>query len=133
MSAAVAALIYDTGGKLLLTYRAHEPGKGKLDLPGGFVDSGEDANTALIREIMEELNLEVTDSKYSSSYPNEYIYGGIIYFTLDLVFVCQVASFEAISPADDVNGFIFMEPKSINLEDIGLHSVKSIIRSLQLL
>ena len=43
MVAAVAALIYDNQGRLLLTYRANEPAKGELDLPGGFVDRGEDA------------------------------------------------------------------------------------------
>jgi ADP-ribose pyrophosphatase YjhB (NUDIX family) len=37
-----------------LVRRAHEPGKGKWSFPGGFVDLGERAEDAAIREAMEE-------------------------------------------------------------------------------
>ncbi|NVO18388.1 MAG: NUDIX domain-containing protein [Bacteroidetes bacterium] len=129
--AAVAGLIYDDDGNLLLTYRANEPAKGELDLPGGFIDMGEDATEALFREIKEELNLDVISSEYYHSFPNEYIYGGITYFTLDLVFRCKVISFENIKAADDVAGYVFMPQQDINPDDIGLSSIKDIIISLQ--
>jgi len=131
MVAAVAALIYDDQNRLLLTYRANEPGKGELDLPGGFVDCGEDATLALQREIKEELNLDILQVDYYSSFPNEYLYGGFIYLTLDLVFNCKVASFDPIKPADDVSGFTFMDPQLIPVDEIGLSSIRNIIRSLQ--
>lgn len=51
MAAAVAGLIFNEKGQLLLTIRAKDPGKGLLDLPGGFVDMGENADQALRREI----------------------------------------------------------------------------------
>lgn len=40
-SAATAAFILDDRGRLLAEHRKLEPSKGKLDLPGGFVDMGE--------------------------------------------------------------------------------------------
>jgi NAD+ diphosphatase len=131
MVAAVAGLIYNNEGQLLLVYRAHEPAKGELDLPGGFVDLGEDADIALKREIMEELNLEVVQMDYYASFPNEYPYGGHNYLTLDLVFYCKVNGFDTIKSADDVGGYIFMDPKQIPLDGVGLSSIRNIIRSLR--
>ena len=130
MVAAVAGLIYDQQGKLLMTYRAHDPAKGKLDLPGGFVDQGEDAIIALRREIMEELNLVLSHTSYYATFPNEYLYGGITYYTLDIVFNCQVQSFEGIKPADDVSGYTFIDPFTISPDKIGLSSVRNIMNSL---
>ena len=58
-ASAVAAII-QKDNTILLTTRAREPEKGKLDLPGGFVDHNETAQEALQREIREELNIEIT-------------------------------------------------------------------------
>jgi NAD+ diphosphatase len=131
VASAVAGLIYDEQGRLLMTYRSNEPAKGKLDLPGGFVDHGEDAKTALKREIREELNLEAVTMDYWDSFPNEYLYGDLTYLTLDLVFKCQVDKIENIKVADDVSGYCFMEISKISVEEIGLLSIKNIIRMLQ--
>lgn len=131
MIAAVAALIYNDKGELLMTYRANDPAKGKLDLPGGFVDFGEDAASALKREIKEELDLEIVSSQYYASFPNEYLYGGMTYFTLDIIFKCEVASQESIKPADDVCGYTFLDPKGIPIERIGLQSIRNIIQRLK--
>ncbi len=55
--AAVGGLIVNDDDELLLVRRARDPGKGKWGLPGGFVDSDETAEEALVREIREETNL----------------------------------------------------------------------------
>jgi 8-oxo-dGTP diphosphatase len=55
----VGGLAYDTGGRLLLVRRAHDPGRGLWSLPGGRVEPGEDDHAALVREMQEETGLVV--------------------------------------------------------------------------
>jgi NAD+ diphosphatase len=96
-AASVAALIPDDQGRLLITTRGKEPKKGDWDLPGGFVDPDEAAETALKREILEELGLDVVSMQYLCSFPNRYEYMGILYPTMDMGFVCQVADLSVLT------------------------------------
>jgi len=127
--AAVTALIFDGKKRLLLTYRRNDPASGMLDLPGGFVDKNERAEDALVREIKEELNLDIDSFKFYGTFPNEYLFGGIVYFTLDIVFVCNVSDLSKLRPADDVTSCVFISPKLINLHEVGLNSAKNIIQA----
>jgi mutator protein MutT len=133
MSSAVVAIIYNHKGELLLTRRKNEPAKGLLDLPGGFVNLGETVEDALVREIKEELNIDVIEFKFAGTFPNEYVFGGIAYFTEDAVFVCEIADFSTISAQDDVQNFEFRNPTEINIDEIGLLSIKNVIRKLNTL
>jgi NADH pyrophosphatase NudC (nudix superfamily) len=126
-SAAVACLIFNTEGKLLLTRRAVEPAKGMLDLPGGFVEPMESAEAAVIREIKEELGIRVTNVVYLASYPNEYIYSGFSVFTTDMAFICKVEDLSVIVPADDVSDFEFIFPKEVIKEELCSESMMNII------
>ena len=49
-----------------MTLRAEDPGKNLLDLPGGFVDKNENFEKAAMREVKEELNIELKDTKPST-------------------------------------------------------------------
>ncbi|WP_321307598.1 NUDIX domain-containing protein [Marinifilum fragile] len=128
-AAAVAALIVNEKGELLLTRRAIEPQLGMLDLPGGFVDVMETAENAIEREIREELNLDIKEMKYFMSFPNEYVFGGLSVFTTDLAFVCQVESFKNIKAEDDISSFEFYKPADVPLNEIGSVSIKEIVKS----
>ena len=60
----VAAALYGRDGRILIAQRP--PGKhmaGRWEFPGGKVDPGESEATALIRELREELGIEVTASR----------------------------------------------------------------------
>jgi ADP-ribose pyrophosphatase YjhB (NUDIX family) len=46
-------------GKALVTVRAREPEKGRIDLPGGFLEAGEHPVDGLVREAKEELGVKV--------------------------------------------------------------------------
>jgi NAD+ diphosphatase len=126
-SAAVACLIFNAEGKLLLARRAIEPAKGMLDLPGGFVEPMESAEAAVVREIKEELGVQVTNATYLASFPNEYIYSGFSVFTVDLAFVCTIDDFSAIVPADDVSSVEFSFPKDVKCEELCSESMANII------
>ncbi|MBK3517231.1 NUDIX hydrolase [Carboxylicivirga marina] len=126
---AVAALIVNDNGELLLTRRACEPNIGMLDLPGGFVDPMERAEQSTIREIKEELNLEITEMQFIASYPNEYVFSGYTVFTIDLAFLCKVKNFDNMHAQDDISGFEFIKPDDIDFNDVSSSSIKNIINA----
>ncbi len=55
---AVGAAILD-GDRALVTVRAREPYRGKVDVPGGFLEIGEHPVEGLKREVREDLGLEI--------------------------------------------------------------------------
>lgn len=127
-SAAVAALITDAQGKLMLVKRGIEPGYGKLDLPGGFVDPMESAEEAVIRELKEELGMKVKSLTYSGSAPNEYIFSGFSVFTIDLAFTVVPESIENLHPMDDILGYRFYAKNEINFDEIAAPSMKHFVK-----
>lgn len=130
-SAAVTAIIYNDKGELLTTRRGIEPAYGKLDLPGGFIDPGESAEEALLRELEEELDIKPVALEYYGSFPNEYLFAGTIVFTLDIVFKCIVNDFSSLKYRDDIISFEFIDPKKINLSEIPFKSVRNLIKHIQ--
>lgn len=130
-SAATAAIITNSKSEILLATRAFEPAKGKLDLPGGFVDMNETAEEALIRELKEELNIDVRNPQYLFSIPNEYNFSGITVHTLDMFFKIEVNDDIQIQTNDDVASAQFYDLKIVNTEDIGLNSIKKAINKLK--
>ncbi len=127
MNAAVAAVIRNANNEVLFTVRKHNPAAGMLDLPGGFVDLGETAEDAIVREVYEELNLKINKMEFVGTFINTYLYGEIEYQTLDLVFNCSVESFDKLRVADDVSGYVFRDPASVRHEEIGLESIRNIV------
>ncbi len=56
-----AVALIDTDGRVLLTQRpAGKPMAGLWEFPGGKLETGETPETALIRELREELNIDTT-------------------------------------------------------------------------
>lgn len=125
------ALIVNENNELLVATRAHEPVKGTLDLPGGFVDMHETGEEAVIREVKEETNLNVTETEYLFSIPNIYVYSGFEVHTLDLVYLCKVESTATLKAEDDVAKLQFIKIPELNPDLFGLLSVKEIVRKIQ--
>ena len=123
-SSAVAAFILNKQGELLVTRRKYEPGRGTLDLPGGFCDIGETIGEALIREIKEETNLTIKEKCYFCSLPNKYRYSEFDIPTLDAFFVCSVEDETLLKAADDVEEALWMPLSDVRTEQFGLRSIR---------
>lgn len=59
----VAAVIKD-GNRILVTQRGYGEFNGFWEFPGGKIEQGETAQTAIIREIKEELDVDITVDKF---------------------------------------------------------------------
>ena len=127
-SAAVAALVTDGKGKLMLVTRGVEPDYGKLDLPGGFIDPGETAEEAVKRELLEELGLKIKSLKYIGSAPNEYVYSAYSVFTIDLAFRVNPENLSGLKPMDDILKYKFYAEEEINYDEIPAPSIRKFVQ-----
>lgn len=91
MDATVAVVIpkLDEPEYLLLTTRNMDPGKGKLDIPGGFLKYGETPIEGAKREVFEEMDLEVKITQYVSSQVTNYQYQGREYNHITQYFLAK--------------------------------------------
>lgn len=87
----VAAIIID-GSKVFATQRGYGEFKDGWEFPGGKIDAGETPEEALIREIKEELDIEIEVIKFLDTvdydYPN-------FHLSMDC-FICKVKSGELV-------------------------------------
>jgi mutator protein MutT len=123
-------LLFNEQGELLFTRRAIEPHLGKLDLPGGFIDPMETGEQAAVREIQEELGIEIHSLQYFCSYPNEYVFSGFSVFTLDLAFLAKTESLHQMTAMDDISSFEFINPKAIEMDELPSISMKNILKEI---
>jgi 8-oxo-dGTP diphosphatase len=88
-------------GRVLLTRRAHPPFEGFWDIPGGFLEEGEDPLDGLRRELKEETGLEVDPGRFLGIWMDKYGGDSTAESTLNLYWTARVVGGEA-APADDV-------------------------------
>jgi NADH pyrophosphatase NudC (nudix superfamily) len=99
-SPTAGAVIVD-GDRALVTVRAREPEKGRVDVPGGFLLPGEDPVDGLKREVREELDVEIETSVHDVISMATHTYGEEDDYVLALGFRARVLSGEP-NPGDDV-------------------------------
>jgi ADP-ribose pyrophosphatase YjhB (NUDIX family) len=121
---AVAAFVRAPDGRWLFIRRAKPPGQGKLGATGGFVDAGEDAETAVRRELKEELGIEVGRLDYVCSHPNYYEHRGVTYPVLDFFFVTMLAAGSQPQALEDVEKYFWLEESSVSGEDLVFPSMR---------
>ena len=126
---AVAVILEGPDGRIVLARRKFEPRAGYYDLPGGFVDTMERVEDAVKREVFEELGISVDKMTFLASFPNEYVFKGISYYTCDLAFVCPVSDLSALKPADDVAEAMTIYPGDIDFNMISFPSIINILKT----
>jgi ADP-ribose pyrophosphatase YjhB (NUDIX family) len=120
--ATAAAAILEFDKKIILIKRAREPGKGKLDLPGGFIDPEETVEDGLNRELQEELGITLEKMKYLGSFPNVYKYKDVTYNTCDLFFCSKIESIPKAFEQTEISELVLINPAEIIPEDFAFKS-----------
>jgi ADP-ribose pyrophosphatase YjhB (NUDIX family) len=95
------------GGKVLLSVRARDPYKGKVDVPGGFLDAEESALEGLRREVREELGTEIEVSMEDCLQAEPHRYGDDGDWTIAFGFHARLTSGEPRA-ADDVADLLWV-------------------------
>lgn len=113
--------IVNDKNEVLVAIRAHEPGRGRYDSPGGFNNDVETYEEGIARELHEELGLspkDYTKPEYLTSGIDNYAYGGENLSAMTAVFWAQLIGTPDIKPQDDVAEARFIPIASINTSDI---------------
>ena len=122
-TAAAAILEYDE--KILFIRRVREPGKGKLDLPGGFIDPNESAEAGLNRELNEELGFTLIQMKYLGSAPNIYKYENVTYNTCDLFFYAKILKLPTKIDDSEIASLELIHPLKLQKDELAFNSTKN--------
>ena len=87
----VAAVIRD-GDKIFATQRGYGDFKGKWEFPGGKIEEGETPQEALVREIKEELGIDVSmdELTFLQAIPNSITLPNLIDNEISLVYLYEV-------------------------------------------
>ena len=91
-------------GQLLLEQRACAPFKGYWALPGGATHDGESCEDAVIREVQEEVGLDITIVRpLKCNFPNEDV----------TAFLAEAQTFNIIVQADEVSSTLLVDAHAL--------------------
>ena len=102
--------VLERDGRVLLARRAIEPRLGHWDLPGGFLEEGEDPVEGLRREFREETGLEIEPAEWLGAFLDPYNQ----YFVLGLTWVVHADG--EPRPDDDVAELRWFAPSELPAE-----------------
>ena len=103
-----SAVIVD-GEKFLVLLRAREPNAGRWDLPGGFCDGWEHPRDAAVREVREELGLDIRLDDFVGMYIGTYDFQGEALPILDCFWLATVVGGEIHLDPAEASGFMWAD------------------------
>ena len=121
-----AAIVRD--GRALVAVRACEPEKGRLDLPGGFLEVGEHPADGLVREAEEELGvkIEVTGAPILLA---TFTYGADGAYVLAIGFRAHIIEGEP-QPTDDVAQIRWVSSDELDDLDFAWEHDREMVRAV---
>jgi ADP-ribose pyrophosphatase YjhB (NUDIX family) len=125
--APTAGAVIVRDGRALVTVRAFEPEKGKVDVPGGFLRLGETPAEGLRREVEEELGLEVDVSDDDYLQAAAHVYGADGDWVLALGFRARAADGEP-APADDVAEVRWVTEDDLTYQEFAWEHDRELVR-----
>src|SRR3990172_10134744 len=117
-------IVQNEKGEILLVRRKSDPKKGFWDVPGGFVDIGETLEESFLREIQEELGVEVQNLQYLTSTADRYLYKETNYHTICFLFTGNVDQ-KKIVAHDDISEIKFFPKNKIPYDRIAFAGIKT--------
>jgi ADP-ribose pyrophosphatase YjhB (NUDIX family) len=114
-------------GKALVTVRAQEPEKDRIDLPGGFLEVGEHPVDGIMREVREELGVEI-EIVGAPFLPETHTYGPDGGYVLPIGFRASIVRGEP-SPSDDVAEVRWIPPEDVNSTDFAWEHDRRMVRA----
>ncbi len=114
-------------GKALVTVRAREPEKGRVDVPGGFVEVGEHPARGLEREVLEELGVEIK-VEGNPVLLATHTYGPEGNWVLAISFLARIVDGEP-TPADDVAEIRWVSAEEIDDLDFAWEHDRRLVRA----
>jgi len=128
----VNVIFLDQNERVLLAKRAFEPKKNFWGLIGGFIDTEETLENALLREIEEETGLKIESQRllYFDSDFDKYEFENLEYQTLGMIFYCILSQKEIkeMKPNDDALEFKFFDKENLPYDQIAFKSLQKALQ-----
>jgi len=121
-----SAVVGDNEGRVLLSRRAHDPAAGKWDMPGGFLEEGEDPLDCVMRELREEAGIGLTDPQLLGIWIDRYEYKRRLVATLNLYYSARIGE-GTPEPADDVAELRWFAPDDVPVGELAFGHITEVI------
>ncbi|MBL7156388.1 MAG: NUDIX domain-containing protein [Candidatus Pacebacteria bacterium] len=99
--------------------------------PGGHIDFGESAESALVRELKEELNISIKKLSFIGTVENIFIQDNEKHHEINLVFNVLVAKAKDKSEEDHIDFFFFDKKRFLKEEVLPIALQKTVIKWLE--
>ena len=121
-----SAVVADDEGRVLLSRRAHDPAAGRWDLPGGFLEEGEDPVDCLRRELREEAGIALSDERLLGIWMDWYEYRRRVVATLNVYYSARIGE-GTPQPADDVTELRWFGPEEVPVDELAFEHITDVL------
>lgn len=119
----VCAAVVKHDNKILVIQEAQKKAYGKFNIPGGHIEPYENIQEAVIREVKEETNIDITLEGFIGIYPHKIKDGPTI---IKLIFSAKAENLDLKYPEDEIlkvmwidsSEFLQIEKEHLRSEDL---------------